>query len=86
MGEVKGTRFFCFVLSKLLLKKILGLIFFERGEEVFDYHYNQQGKRFLTLKHFYGVPMMIGDRWSTISLKNVIFRFQHHLGLHRSPR
>ena len=30
-------------------------------EEVFDYHYNQQEKRYLTLKHFYEVPMMIGD-------------------------
>ena len=61
-------------------KEILRLMFFERGEEVFDYHYNQQEKRFLTLKHFYGVPMMIGDRWSTIFLKNVFFSFSAPFG------
>ena len=83
--EIFGSWKFRRISRKGILKLKIGPKFFERGEEVFDYHYNKQ-KRFLTLKHFYGVPMMIGDRWSTIFLKNVIFRFQLHLGLHRSPR
>ena len=60
------------IVMRILKLKMLS-IFFERGEEVFDYHALVHENRFLTFKHFNGVPMIIGDRWSTIFRKNVIF-------------
>ena len=71
--------------KRILKLKVLSNLF-ELGEEVFDCHTNAPRSRFSMFKHFYGVPRMIGDQWSTIFPKNVFFVFEHQFGLHRSPR
>ena len=55
--------------QKRILKLKMNEKFFERGEEVFDHHENLSAKGLLTLKNFHGVPMIIGDRWSTVFKK-----------------